>query len=322
MIKKRLFGKHNGKDVYAYTLTSSTGTEIEVIEYGGIITKFLTPDKQGKLANIVLGHNTLEEYENDTYYLGCICGRTSGRITNGLFMLDGKQYRLSRNSENLHLHGGNVGFNKVLWSTKEHDNTTLSLTYISPDGEEGYPGELTVNVSYTLVENTLTINYHATTTKNTIVSLTNHSYFNLSGNFGESISDHFLTIPGDNICELNDDLTPTGNFTNILNTPLDFTKSKEIGGALKLLPNGIDHPYVLNKNADNVILHHPKTGRRLTVSTTAPGVVVYTGNSLPNKQTALCLETQRLPDAINHPNFPSIILKPGDIYKSETKWEC
>ena len=314
-ITKKVFDQHNGIAVNAFTFTSETGIAIEIIEYGGIITKIITPDKNGNPANIVIGKDTVYEYEKDESYFGAICGRTGGRITNAQFTLDNQVYKLSKNDGSSHLHGGKTGFNKVIWKGEIQDENSVAFRYTSPDGEEGYPGELITTVTYTLESNALIIDYRATSDKTTIVNLTNHSYFNLSGDFNQTILDHHLKIPASKVCELNPDLTPTGKLLDVGGTPFDFTEGKLIAEAVENM--GIDNPFLFD-SAEDTILYHSQTGRRMTITTDAPGIVIYTGNFLQNKHTALCLETQGLPDAINHPNFPPVVLKAGDTYRSRS----
>ncbi|WP_456274662.1 aldose epimerase family protein [Bacillus sp. AK031] len=322
--------------VFSFRLKNEQGIEVEVMNYGCIITKIMAPDKNGIYENIVLGHDSLEEYIQDPYYLGAVCGRVAGRIGDGSFELDGKTYTLTKNDRNNHLHGGRRGFNKIVWDA-EIIGEGVRFTYISPDGEEGYPGNVKISITYTLDNvNQLTIHYEADTDRKTLLTLTNHSYFNLSGNLKHNVLQHTLKIKSDRYSELNQEFIPTGELRRVKGTPFDFTteKSLEIGaGSVHpqnvLVGNGYDHPFLLSDNhEEEIVLKDAASGRALTVETDEPGVVVYSGNSLgaedefrgrpSEKYLGICLETQRLPDAIHHPHFPSIVLDAGESYSSRT----
>nr|WP_263324410.1 aldose epimerase family protein [Neobacillus sp. Marseille-Q6967] len=332
-------GKIDHKTVSSYTLVNNQGVEVTAINYGCIITKIVVPDKNGKFENIVLGHDTLNDYVDDSYFLGAVVGRVGGRIKGGSFKLDGKTYTLLKNNGNNHLHGGIKGFNKLVWDAQIIEDG-VRFSYVSPDDEEGYPGSLHVRVTYTLDnDNQLKIQYEAQTDKKTLVTLTNHSYFNLSGNLKRDILQHTLTLKSDQFLELDQEFIPTGEFVDVKNTPFDFTHERVIkSGALSdhpqnvLVGNGYDHPLLLNTNHDEeIILKDPESGRILTIETDEVGVVVYSGNSLQSegefrgtasrKYLGICLETQALPDAIHHPHFPSTVLDKNQQYSSVTVYK-
>jgi aldose 1-epimerase len=339
VILQKSFGEIDGQEVSSFILKNDNGVEITAINYGCIITKVLVPDKHGNLENIVLGHDSLEEYTEDPFFLGAVAGRVGGRIANGEFELDGETYRLAKNNGNNHLHGGLKGFNKVVWGAEIIEDG-VRFTYISREGEEGYPGNLEVKVTYTLDEqNQLKILYDAETDKRTIVTLTNHSYFNLSGDLKRNVLQHSLQLKSDQFLELNEEFIPTGRLIDVDNTPFDFTEGRTIAGGAQsshpqnvLVGNGYDHPFVLNSHHDReIILHDPESGRTMTVETDEPAVVVYSGNSLDStvgfggrkgeNYLGICLETQGFPDAIHHPDFPSIVLEPGEKYSSTTTYK-
>jgi aldose 1-epimerase len=310
-----------------YTLTNSHGFEVSVTNYGGAVTSLKTPDRDGNFGEIVLGFATLDEYVQCPRYFGALIGRHANRIARGRFSLDGVEYQLPRNNGANHLHGGFKGFDKRVWEVRESDQA-LHLTYFSKDGEEGYPGNLTAFVDYTLLDNELRIDYRATTDRDTIVNLTNHSYFNLRG--AGTILDHELTLNADHYTPVSEDLIPTGEIKAVEGTPMDFRKGKPIGSELASVAGGYDHNFVLN-NADGSLrlgarLYEPVTGRVLEIFTTEPGMQFYSGNFLDGSllgrngvayelHTGLCLEPQQFPDAPNHPNFPSTVLRAGEEYK-------
>ena len=336
-IQKESFGKlPDGKEVNLYTLSNDNGVEAKITNYGGIIISLKTPDKQGRFADIVLGHDNLDGYLKDNSpYFGAIIGRVANRIAKGKFTLDGKEYILATNAGDNHLHGGNIGFDKVIWNAEEiknGDSVSLKLTYLSPNGDEGCPGNLDCTVIYTLTnDNELKINYEATTDKTTIVNLTNHCYFNLAGFDSGEIYGHQLWIDADKYTASDDDLMVTGEIESVKDTPLDFTTAESIGSRIEQA-GGYDNNYVINdwdgssKEIAKVI--EPTTGRVMTVYTTEPGVQLYTGNFIDgsitgkgatyNKHNGFCLETQHYPDSPNQPNFPSIVLKPGEKYTQIT----
>lgn len=339
-IKKELFGRLNGQDVYRYTLTNDQGMEVSCIDYGCIITKINVPDEKGKVENVVLGFDTLEEYLKYSPYFGAVCGRVAGRISSGKFSLDGKEYQLATNNGDHHLHGGVTGFDKVVWNTTvAEDRLAIEFSRLSIDGEEGYPGNLESKVTYTLSnDNTLTINYEAETDKPTLVNLTNHTYFNLSGDAKRDILNHQLQLKSDRFIELSNGLVPTGNQVSVEGTPFDFRNGQKLVNGVnsehdqnRLVGAGYDHPFLLNTNNDReIVLEDEDSGRRLIIETDQPSVVIYSGNQLQDhykignvqsrKYLGLCLEVQGLPDAINHDHFPSVVLREGETYRSKSTY--
>lgn len=328
----------DGKLVQLFTLKNNSGSEAAITNYGGKVVSLLVPDKDGKLADVVLGFDNIDGYLNAKEpYFGALIGRYGNRIANGKFSLDGKEYTLATNNGKNHLHGGTNGFNAVVWEAELIDKQTLVLTYTSKDGEEGYPGNLSVTVKYELTDsNELKITYDATTDKATPVNLTHHSFFNLAGEGNGTINDHLLWIDADRYTPVNDGLIPTGKLANVAETPFDFRKSTPIGKRVNenhiQLQYGVgyDHNFVLNK-ADGVRkvaeVLEPMSGRVMEVWTDEPGLQFYGGNFLNGSdigkcgkpytfRTAFCLETQHFPDSPNQPEFPTTILKPGDTYRS------
>jgi aldose 1-epimerase len=357
-VQKAPFGKtKEGAAVDLYTLTNHQGMVARIMTYGATLTGLLLPDGNGKAVNVVLGYDSLEPYLAGTPYFGATIGRVGNRIASGRFVLDGKTYTLATNDNGRHhLHGGNKGFDKVVWRAEEVKSSSgpaVRFVYRSADGEEGYPGNLDVSVLYTLTDsNELRIDYTARTDKRTPVNLTNHSYFNLAGDGSGDILGHVLTIPADHITAVGPDLIPTGELKPVKGTPWDFNTPTPIGARLKEVPGGppvgYDHNYVLNDEAAGgrpaaapgsekltpllkvaARVSEPKSGRTMEVRTTEPGMQLYTGNFLdgtlrnrngvPYKQySAFCLETQHFPDSVNHPKFPSTILEPGREIRSTT----
>ncbi|HXH29206.1 MAG TPA: aldose epimerase family protein [Bacteriovoracaceae bacterium] len=328
-------------EIKSYTLKNDKGMEVKIINYGGIVTSLRVPDKDGKVGDVVLGFDTAEEYrtKKEHPYFGALIGRYGNRIAKGKFTLDGKDYKLATNNGPNSLHGGVQGFDKVIWNATElPKSNALELSYTSKDGEEGYPGELKVKVTYTLTaQNELKIDYEASTSKATPINLTHHSYFNLSADKNETIVDHELMINADKYTVVDKDLTPTGELKDVKGTVMDFTTSHKIGKDIaKVEGGGYDHNYVL-RNTDGsmkqaAVLYHPKSGRQMEVLTTEPGIQFYSGNFLDGKlmgkngdgyvkHDGLCLETQHFPDSPNHPKFPNTILKPGTTYKSQTVYK-
>ena len=329
-----------------YILKNEKGMEISVITYGGIITSWTAPDKNGNYQDIALGYDSLGQYEKSSPYFGALIGRYGNRIAKGKFTLDGTEYQLATNDGQNHLHGGVKGFDKVVWTASESttDNTaSLVLTYLSKDMEEGYPGNLQTTVTYTLNnDNTLEVVYEATTDKKTIVNLTQHSYFNLSGDFTKPILDHEITIDADKLVPVDATLIPTGELTDVTNTPFDFRHAKTIGKDIEAKDEqlkrgeGYDHCWVLNNQSQGMRLvasaYHPESGRVMEVFTDEPGIQLYTGNfldgTLPSKQggtyghrSGFCLETQHYPDSPNQKDFPSVVLNPGENYVSKTSFK-
>lgn len=336
------FGRtQDGKPVTVFRVTNANGLELRAITYGAIITSLRVPDRNGTAADVVLGFDSLAGYLKDPPYFGAIVGRYGNRIARGQFTLEGKTYRLATNNGPNHLHGGNRGFDKVVWSGAPlKTGTGVVFTRTSADGEEGYPGSLTVSVTYTLTnKNELIVDYRATTDKATPVNLTQHSYFNLAGEGSGDILSHELTIDADRYTPVDATLIPTGELAAVQGTPFDFRKATAIGARIgqdnEQLKNGkgYDHNWVLNRKGSGlqhaVRLADPKSGRTLDVATTEPGVQFYSGNFLDgsikgkgghvyNFRNGLCLETQHFPDSPNHSNFPSTILRPGETYASQT----
>jgi aldose 1-epimerase len=337
------FGKtSDGKAVEIYTLTNANGVEVKAMTYGCIITSLKVPDRAGTFADIVLGYDSLDGYLKDSPYFGAVVGRYGNRIAKGQFTLNGKTYKLATNNGPNHLHGGNKGFDKVLWNATEKssaDGVGVAFSRVSPDGEEGYPGNLQVTVTYTLTDqNELVVDYHAGTDKATPVNLTQHSYFNLAADGGDILG-HQLTIDADRYTPVDDTLIPTGQLANVAGTPFDFRKPTAIGARIDVdhaqLKNGkgYDHNWVLNRTGGGlqhaVRVLEPKSGRVIDIATTEPGVQFYSGNFLDGSikgkgervythRSGFCLETQHYPDSPNHPNFPSTILQPGQTYSSKT----
>jgi aldose 1-epimerase len=312
---------------FVHTLTNNLGFEVSVTTYGGAITTLKTPDRNGRFGDIVLGFQTRDEYVRSPRYFGALIGRHANRIARGRFSLNGIEYQLPCNNGPNHLHGGFKGFDKRDW-TIEEDGNSLHLTYFSKDGEEGYPGNVTASVDYTLLDKELRVDYRATTDRDTIVNLTNHSYFNLRG--AGTILDHELTLRADHFTPVSEDLIPTGEIKPVAGTPMDFRNGKAIGLEIGDTASGYDHNFVMN-DWDGTLrfaarLYEPVSGRVLEILTTEPGIQFYSGNFLDGsytgkngfvyeKYTGLCLEPQHFPDAPNHPNFPSTVLRPGEEYR-------
>jgi aldose 1-epimerase len=338
-ITRSSFGTAGGKEVFLYTLINSKGTEVKITNFGGIVTSWVSADKNNQKSSIVLGYDSLSGYLATHPYFGAIVGRYGNRIAKGKFSIDSVEYTLAINNGPNHLHGGVVGFDKVVWEpTVENDSVpSLLLSHLSKDGDEGYPGNLNVDVHYTLTDqDELKIEYIATTDKKTVVNLTNHSYFNLTGDVANSILDHELQIDADHFTSVDSTLIPTGEITSVNGTPFDFTQPTKIGLGIDSVKGGYDHNYVFNKIDASLTkvasVSEQKSGRLLEVYTTEPGVQFYTGNFLDgtlktsdgkviNQHAALCLETQHFPDSPNEPNFPTTILLPGQKYHSITVYK-
>jgi aldose 1-epimerase len=338
-VTRASFGAISGQHVDIFTLRNANGIEVKATNYGGIITSIVVPDRNGRPGDIVLGFDDLQSYVKDSPYFGAVVGRYGNRIAKGRFTLDGHTYTLAVNNGPNHLHGGLKGFDKVIWNAEPLPGATgLVLSRRSPDGEEGYPGNLDVRVTYRLTDdNRLVIDYHASTDKATPVNVTQHSYFNLAGE-GDVLG-HELTIDADRYTPVDANLIPTGELAPVDGTPFDFRKSTAIGARIdqpnQQLKNagGYDHNWVLNRKGTGLQLAarvvEPKTGRTLEVSTTQPGLQFYSGNFLDGtlkgkggrvyqKHAGLCLETQHFPDSPNHPGFPSTIVRPGEQYDTQT----
>lgn len=328
-IEKTSFGTTSaGQEADLYKLTNASGAQAWITTYGGTLTKLFVPDRNGKLTNVVLGFESIREYEEALGYFGATIGRYANRIVNAQFTLDGTKYTLNKNNGENTLHGGKVGFDKKIWSAERKttsDGVGLSLKYVSPDMEEGFPGEVTVDVEYMLRDdNSLAINFRATTSKATPINLTNHSYFNLNGK-PSTILDHELWIDADRFTEINDTLQPTGELPPVAGTAMDFNEKTTIGKRIKQLKLGYDHNWCLRDRSlstPDVKLSSPETGIELTMYTDQPGVQVYSGNFMVPEETCgafkmnygVTLETQFFPDSVNQPQFPNTILRPGETY--------
>jgi aldose 1-epimerase len=337
----------DGRQTHLYTLENARGFRADISDFGGIVVSLFVPDKSGKLADVSLGFDNAPQYLKASPYFGALIGRYGNRIASGKFTLDGKTYTLATNNTPggipCSLHGGNVGFDKVLWSAKpgvKDGSPTLVLSYLSRDGEEGYPGNLSVEVTYTVTpQDELRIDYQATTDKATPVNLTNHTYFNLQGEGEGTILDHVVTLRASQTTPVNAGLIPTGEIAPVAGTPLDFTSPHAIGDRIEAddqqlkFAGGYDHNWVLDKPPGELALaatvYEPNSGRVMEVLTTEPGVQFYSGNFLDGtltgksekkypRRSGFCLETQHYPDSPNHPNFPSTILRPGETLRSTT----
>lgn len=337
-ISKDFYGTINKDDsVQIFTLKNSKNISVKILSYGGIIKEINTPDRNGTYKNIVLDYDKIDSYSTDQSYLGAIIGRYANRIQNGKFKIDDSIYNLAKNNNENHLHGGLVGFDKVIWIAKteiKDNSVSLILKYLSRDMEEGYPGNLKTSVIYTLTnDNELDIEYSATTDKKTIINLTNHSYFNLTGE-KEDIDDHLLKINSKEYIPVNNNLIPIGQFENVFNSPFDFNEYKPIGKEINssnnqlYIGNGYDHCWVLNKKYNeygySASLYDKNSGRLLEIYTDQPGIQVYSGNYLSNpfvKRQGVCLETQHYPDSPNQKKYPSTLLNPNEKFYSKTSFK-
>jgi len=330
-------GVHNGKPTGLYTLKNKNGLIAQVTNYGAIIVSIFVPDRNGNLADIVQGYDTIDEYlKGNSPYMGAVCGRCANRIAKGKFTLLGKQYTLAVNNGPNHLHGGITGFSKVVWDVTSVSGSSVKMEYFSANGEEDYPGNLMVSVTYTLTDkNELRLDYFATTNKTTLVNLASHSYFNLAGEGSGNVYDQELMIDGEFFTPIDDTSIPTGEIRFVKGTPMDFTKPKKIGSEIDRDDQqlkygaGYDHNWVLNHRTRTLgiaaVAYDPVSGRLMEVYTTQPGVQLYTANWIDGekgkggkkygRRWAFCLETQHFPDAINKPHFPSTILTPGKEYR-------
>lgn len=339
-ITERSFGTYDGNPVTLYTITNPSGVKLSIMNYGGTITEIITPDRNGSMADVVLGFDSLSGFiQQGNPYFGSLIGRYGNRIAKASFTLDGKTYKLAGNNGGNSLHGGNKGFDKVWWSIeKQPGDTSLKLNYTSKDGEEGYPGTLNVQVIYTLTaDNAVKIDYTATTDKATPVNLTNHTYFNLSAGRDSTILNHQLELKADRYTPVDAQLIPTGALAAVKGTPMDFTTAKAIGRDIQQVKGGYDHNWVLTKTGSGLervgSLYDSTSGRFMEFYTTEPGVQFYTGNFLNGtltktkngqkyvKHGALCLEAQHFPDSPNQPAFPNTILKPGETYRQTTVYK-
>lgn len=337
-IKKESFGITNdGKEVFLFSLGNDRDLTVQITNYGGTITSLKTPDGKGHIDDIVLGFGSLNGYLQEEPYLGALIGRYGNRIAKGRFSLNGTEYKLAINNGENSLHGGIVGFDKVVWDVTEINTASevgLKLSYLSKDGEEGYPGNLHTVVHYLLNnENELTIRYEAVTDKATVINLTNHSYFNLKGEGSGDILDHAMMINAAKYTIVSDSLIPTGEVRAVQGSPMDFTAPQIIGSRIQQVDGGYDHNYVLNKTGNELSLaakvSEPNSGRIMEVFTTEPGMQFYSGNFLDGtltgkagrnygKHAGFCLETQHFPDSPNQPDFPTTVLNPGETYQQST----
>lgn len=334
----------DGQQVGLYILTNKQGAEVTVTNFGAKIASILVPDKDGKLIDVVLGKSNIDDYMNDQEpYFGAVCGRTANRIANGRFTLNGKEYKLAVNNGPNSLHGGVKGFNSVVWNAEQIDAQTLKLSYTAADGEEGFPGKMDVTMIYKLTDdNTVEITYQAVADQDTIINLTNHSYFNLSGEGDPNIGDHTLQINADYFLPINDVSIPLGAPASVKGTPFDFLSMQAIGARIDAddtqIKNGsgYDHNFNINQGGNGLVSAakavSPKTGILMEVFTTEPGVQLYTGNFLDGgfigknghaypRRSAFCLETQHYPDSINHPDYPTVILRQGQEFNSKTQFK-
>ncbi len=332
-----------GAPVDAYTIRNDKGAEMVVLTYGGIIQSLKMPDRTGAYDDIVQGFDTLAEYEKSSPYFGSLIGRVGNRIKDGSFTLDGKTYTLAKNNGPNHLHGGIKGWDKLVWTAEpfnEANGAGVRLSLVSPDGDEGYPGKVTARVSYTLShDNEVIVDYHATTDAPTVINLTQHSYFNLGGAKTENILGHELMLNADRYTPVDATLIPTGELAPVEGTPFDFRTATAIGARIDAdHPQiahgpGYDHNWVLNRTGDGLqtaaTVYEPTTGRTMEIRTTEPGIQFYAGNFLDGtlkgkggrtypRRSGFCLETQHFPDSPNQPNFPSVVLRPGETYTSQT----
>jgi aldose 1-epimerase len=335
-LQRLRFGEtQDGRPVDVYVLTNTRGMVVKAMTYGAIVTELHVTDRNGRLGDIVLGFDEFAGYLRGHPYFGAVVGRVANRIARGRFNLDGIEYKLATNDGLNHLHGGLKGFDKVLWQAEPaQTNDGVKFTYLSHDGEEGYPGDLSVTVTYTLTEdNEFRIEYAASSDKATPVNLTNHSYFNLAGAEHTNILDHELSLAADHFTQVDDELIPTGEIRSVEGTPLDFRKSRSIGARIGELSGGYDYNFVLNRAGKGLMsaayVHEPTTGRSMEILTTEPGIQFYSGNFLDGslkgkkgvvygKHQGFCLEAQHFPDSVNHPNFPTTVLRPGETYTQTT----
>lgn len=336
-VTQQKYGNTDGKEIIQYTLTNKAGMVVKIINYGGTITNVMVPDSVGNFGDVVLGFDSLEGYlKKENPFFGCITGRYANRIAKGRFSIDGKSYQLPVNNNGNTLHGGINGFNRKIWAGEIlPGDSSIKFSYLSKDGEEGFPGNCNVEVTYSLSQNNeLRIDYKATTDQPTAVNITNHSYFNLSAGRDSTILGHEIFINADKYVEVNNELIPTGELLPVKGTAMDFTVPAKIGTDIEKVAGGYDHTYVLNKkNAAEpelaVTLHDPTSGRYMEMFTTEPGSQFYSGNFLDGSLTGrkgmryvkhggLALEAQHFPDSPNQPNFPNTILRPGETFKQTT----
>ncbi len=324
-LSEEIFGETKDGPVKRYTLRNRQGMVVRVMSWGATLTEILAPDRRGRLGNVILGSDSFEDYARGFPGSASVIGRVANRIAGARFTLDGQEFRLAANNGPNHIHGGRRGFAKVNWTGKvvsEGGRAAVRFEYLSKDGEENYPGNLRVSVTYTLDdENRLRLDYAAQTDRPTIVNLTNHAYFNLAGS--QSVLDHVLQLNADRYTPADRGLIPTGEIAPVRGTALDFTHATRVGERIDAFQphlKGYDHNYVVNRDGDSLAfvgrLSDPSSGRAMEVHSTEPGVQLYTGNHLNHQ--ALCLETQHYPDSVNHPQFPSTVLRPGASFSSST----
>lgn len=334
--------EHDGKQIDLFTLQNAQGMVVQITNYGGKIVSILVPDKDGIMEDVCLGYASAEGYINGSASMGATMGRFANRIANAQFTLNDSTYHLAKNAGEHTIHGGAKGFRYKVWDARQIDDQRLELSYFSPDGEEGFPGDFTLKVLFSVTDdNELKLDYHATTDKPTVFNLTNHAFFNLAGEGDGDVLDHQLMVNADNFTPTNETSIPTGEIRSLDGTPLDFRNLTRIGDRIDAdydqlkYAGGYDHNYVINKEEGELamaaLLYEPVSGRVMEVKATEPGIQVYTANSLTGKgpdvgkfghaygsRSSICLETQHFPDAPNHPNFPSTVLNPGEDYVSTT----
>jgi aldose 1-epimerase len=342
-MSKQDFGKTPDGPVSIFTLTNRSGMEVRIINYGGVVVSIKTPDRTGKMADVALGFDSIDGYLKEHPYFGALIGRYGNRIGKGKFKLNGKEYKLATNNGENSLHGGTRGFDKRLWKAVPSGDNGIELSYVSKDGEEGYPGTLTVTVRYTLTDaNELKIDYSATTDKDTVVNLTNHSYFNLAGQGEGDILQHQMMLNASRFTPVDAGLIPTGELKKVDGTPFDFRKPTAIGARIDQkdeqlkLGKGYDHNWVLDAAKEGMTkaaeVYEPKSGRVMEVFTREPGIQFYTGNFLDGSNKGkggkvykfrygFCLETQHFPDSPNKPSFPTTVLKAGGHYQTSTVYK-
>ncbi|MBS9522783.1 galactose mutarotase [Litoribacter alkaliphilus] len=323
----------SGKEIQIFELENKSGTQVSISNFGGVITNLKVADRDGQFEDIVLGFDDISEYPDNGYFFGATIGRYANRIAGGKFSLDEKQFQLTKNDSDNHLHGGVLGYDEVVWEAEpfeEDDKVGVKLTYVSQDGEEGYPGTVQNSAVFTLNnDNVLTINFEATTDESTIINMTHHGYFNLSG-MQENVLDHTLKIFGEKYTPVNRELIPTGELRSVKDTPFDFREEKQIGVDIQQVEGGYDHNFVIKEGNSRELklqaeLHHEGSGRFLALYSDAPGLQFYSGNFLDgvkgksgknyDKHMGLCLEPQAFPDSPNQPNFPSVRLDKGQTYQ-------
>ena len=334
--------EHEGKQIDLFTLQNTRGMVVQITNYGGKIVSILVPDKNGKMADVCLGYESAEGYINGSASMGATMGRFANRIANAQFTLNDSTYHLAKNAGEHTIHGGAKGFRFKVWEAKQLDEQNLELSYLSPDGEEGFPGNFTLKVLFSVTEdNELKLVYHATTDKPTVFNLTNHAFFNLAGEGNGDVLDHQLMVNADSFTPTNETSIPTGEIRSLDGTPLDFRNLTRVGDRIDadydqlIFAGGYDHNYVINKDAGQLemaaLLYEPVSGRVMEVKTTEPGIQVYTANSLTGKgpdvgksghaygsRSSICLETQHFPDSPNQPDFPTTVLNLGEEYLSTT----